>query len=207
MWCTRFQASRTYGCGKASDATVPSIAGDTRLTSTSFLYGRASLVPACLFVLAAWGCDTFEEPDHPVPSASQIEAHYEYAGDLSVEVSGNVAQVKVTFDPVEFRRGGDLWAKAFPYIFLFSPATRDAMSEHPGLGGVRVIALHPNGDMVAQALLSRGVLTELTWNRALNISGQARREGTERPARMQDLVRWGEDHAEFEYNPDYIDTA
>jgi hypothetical protein len=163
------------------------------------------LVAPVLILLALAGCEVGEEPDHPVPSSAEVEAYYEYAGDLSVEISGNVAQVRVTYDPVEYRRGGALWAKAFPYIFLFSPATRDALADHPGLGGVRVIAHHPNGDVVAQALLSRGVLTQLTWNRALNISGAARAEGTERPSVMQDLVRWGEDHSEFEYNPEYID--
>lgn len=154
-------------------------------------------------LLVPSGCDT-SEPDLPIPSAEEIRGHYEYAGDLSVEISGNVAQVTVGYDPEDFQRGGDLWAKAFPYIFLFSPATRDAFEAHDGLGGVRVITEHPNGDIVAQALLERGTLTEVTWRRAVSISGQARRDGTERPARMQDLVRWGEDHTDFEYNPDYI---
>lgn len=148
-------------------------------------------------------CDT-QEPLPPPPAAEEVRGYYEYAGELSVGMSGNVAQVSVVFDPDEYVRGGDLWAKAFPYIFLFSPATRDALSDHRGLGGVRVISLHPNGDTIAQALLERGTLTELTWRRAINVAGQARRMGTERPARMQDLVEWGEDHTTFEYNPDHI---
>ncbi len=147
-----------------------------------------------------------EEPEHPVPAAAEIEPHYVWEGPVNVEMSGNVAQVSVTVDPGDFARGGDLWAKAFPYIFIFSPGTQAAFDENPGLGGVRVLVRHPNGDVVSQALLSREVLTDLTWNRALNISKEAREHGTERPARMQDLVRWGEDHTEFEYNPTYIDN-
>lgn len=161
------------------------------------------LIPALGAV--AGGCE-LEQEEFPVPSAEEVREFYEYGGELSVEMLGNVAQVSVTYDPEEFRRGGDLWAKAFPYIFLFSPATRDALEEHRGLGGVRVIARHPNGDIVAQALLSREVLNEITWRRAVNVAGRARQEGTERPARMRDLVDWGEDHTDFEYNPDYIST-
>lgn len=165
--------------------------------------GRAVLATLILLAVAA-ACDPGGAPDHPVPSASEIEPLYQYAGGLEVEISGNVAQITVRFDPAEFERGGNLWAKAFPFIFLYSPATRDAFQEHPGLGGVRVIGQHPNGDIVAQALLSRGVLNEITWRRAINIAGRARQEGTTRPALMQELVRWGEDHSEFEYNPRYI---
>jgi hypothetical protein len=161
--------------------------------------GAASVV----FVLGLPACEV-QDPLPPPPAAEEVRAHYEYAGDLSVAISGNVAQVTVVFDPEAYARGGDLWAKAFPYIFLFSPATRDVMDEHRGLGGVRVISLHPDGDTIAQALLERGTLTEVTWRRAVHIAGEARRQGTERPARMQDLVEWGEDHTRFEYNPDHI---
>lgn len=160
---------------------------------------------ALLAVTLLAACE-LEDEELPVPSAAEVQAYYEYEGELSVEMSGNVAQITVVFDPQEFERGGDLWAKAFPYIFVFSPGTRQALQEHRGLGGVRVIARHPNGDVVAQALLSREALTEITWRRAVNIAGRARQEGTERPARMQDLVEWGEDHTDFEYNPSYIDN-
>jgi hypothetical protein len=165
---------------------------------------RRALPGVLALLVTAVACDPGGDPDHPVPSASEIEALYQYAGGLEVEISGNVAQITVRYDPAQFERGGNLWAKAFPFIFLYSPATRDAFQEHPGLGGVRVIGEHPNGDIVAQALLSRGVLNEITWRRAINIAGRARQEGTTRPALMQELVRWGEDHSEFEYNSTYI---
>lgn len=140
----------------------------------------------------------------PAPAADEVARHYTYEGNLSVEMSGNVAQVTVEVDPEPYRRGGDLWAKSMPYIFLFSSATRAALEEHTGLGGVRVITRHPNGDMMAQALLERDALRGRAWDQALSIAGQARTGGTARPGLMRDLVRWGEDHTEFEYNPVYI---
>ncbi len=153
------------------------------------------------------GCDALSRPEaQAAPAAADLRSHFTFHGDVSVEMSGNVAQVKVVVDPEPYRRGGDLWAKATPYIFLFSSSTRDAFEAHPGLGGVRVMIQHPNGDTMAQALLSREVLSEMGWRQALNLSGLARRDGTERPGRMQDLVRWGEDRTEFQYNPDYISS-
>ncbi len=165
--------------------------------------GHALLLVILAGVLVLTGCER-EEVVHPVPPASEIATYYVWEGGVTAEISGNVAQVSVTIDPEQYRRGGDLWAKAFPYLFIFSPATRDALSDHPGLGGVRVTARHPNGDAIATAMLSRGTLTPGNWNRALSIARDARQEGTERPGRVQDLVRWGEDHTDFEYNPDYI---
>ncbi|MEX2532097.1 MAG: hypothetical protein WD960_15135 [Gemmatimonadota bacterium] len=152
------------------------------------------------------GCQPGQE-EHPPPAAEEVEPHFTFAGGVSIEISGNVARVTVPFDPEEYARGGDLWAKAMPYIFLFSPGSRDAFEAHPGLAGIRVLSQHPNGDIIAEALLSRGNLNQLTWQRAINIAGAARQEGTDRPGTMQTLVEWGEDHTDFEYNPDYIGSA
>ncbi len=140
----------------------------------------------------------------PPPSAQELAGNWSYAGGVEVEITGNVARVSVVVDPAPFAQGGDLWAKGFPYLFLFSQGTKDALDQHPGLGGVRVVTLHPNGDVMSEALLPRGALNPYTWQQALSIAHQARRDATERPGRMRDLVRWGEDHAEFEYNPRYI---
>lgn len=167
--------------------------------------GPAALASLVLLTTLVSGCDR-EAPERPVPAAQDVARHFEYAGDLSVEISGNVAQISVTIDPDEYARGGDLWAKSFPYIFLFSPGTREAFREHPGLGGVRVMTRHPGGDIMAQAMLERGTLTEATWRRALNVAGRARREGSERPGLMSDLVRFGEDHTDYQYNPTYISS-
>jgi hypothetical protein len=52
---------------------------------------------------------------------------------------------------------------------------------------------------VARATLERDALNSITWRRALNISGLARRDGSERPTRLEDLVRWGQEHTTYEY--------
>ncbi len=148
--------------------------------------------------------DVGEEEGFRVPSAEEVAVYFDYAGDLSVEISGNVAQVTVVVDRDEYARGGELWARAFPYIVLFTPGTRDALNEHPGLGGVRSVVRYGDGTLVARALLERGALTPVSWQRALNVAAEARAQGTERPGFMRDLVRWGEDHTTHEYNPEYI---
>jgi hypothetical protein len=167
----------------------------------------AILLPLLLLgALAA--CDRIPLPDreeHPAPSVTDLEGYYSFpSGDLLLGMSGNVAQVTVTVDPEPYRRGGDLWAKSLPYIFLFSQGTQDAFEQHPGLGGIRVRVLHPTGDVMAEARLARDAMSDRDWREALSIAGQARRDGTERPGTMGRLVRWGEDHTQFEYNPDYI---
>lgn len=149
------------------------------------------------------GC---REPDLVVPEASQVEAFYTYEGDLSVEMSGNVAEITVSQDPDELRRGGALWAKVGPYVVLFSRETRDLFEEFSGLAGVRVITHNSWGDEVARAFMTRDALNELTWRRALNIAGHARQEGTRQPRRLEDLVDWGEEHTEYRYDPDYVPT-
>lgn len=164
----------------------------------------ATTAATVLLLLAFLPACEREGPRHPVPSAEEVATYFEYAGGVSVEISGNVAQVSVTIDPAEYARGGSLWAKSFPYLFLFSPGTRDAFREHPGLAGVRVMIFHPGGDIVAQALLERTELTEGLWRRALNVAGRARQEGTARPGLMSELVHFGEDHTDHQYNPDYI---
>lgn len=147
------------------------------------------------------GC---REPDLVVPEASQVESFYTYEGDLSVEMSGNVAEITVSQDPDELRRGGALWAKVGPYVVLFSEETRDLFREFSGLAAVRVITKNPWNEEVARALMTRDALNELTWRRALNIAGHARQEGTRRPRRLEELVEWGEEHTEYRYNPDYV---
>lgn len=166
------------------------------------------LTASILGLLVIAGCDRIPVPDQegePPPAASDLEGYYSFpSGDVTVGMSGNVAQITITVDPEPFRRGGDLWAKSLPYLFIFSPGTRDAFDEHPGLGGVRVLVNHPSGNVMAQARLARQELTARDWREALNIAGEARREGTDRPGLMSTLVQWGEEHTEFEYNPQYI---
>ena len=156
--------------------------------------GVASLIAGC----------RVDQPPLLTPSASDVETYFEYAGSLAVSMSGNVAQVTVVIDREEYRMGGRVWAMASPYIFLFSQATKGAFEDYSGLGGVRVIVEYEDGGVLAQALLDRSELNEVTWRRALNVVGHARTQGTESPGYMRDLVRWGEEHTDFQYNPEYI---
>jgi hypothetical protein len=161
---------------------------------------RALVSGLILSTLTFLGC---EGPDLAVPNADQIEAAYIYPGGLSAHVSGNVAEVTITQPARDLRRGGTLWAKVGPYVLLFSEETQNLFRDYPGLAGVRVITRSSDGNEVARALLPRDELNGITWRRARNISGLARRDGTRRPSLLEELVEWGEDHTEFTYNPHY----
>ena len=137
-----------------------------------------------------------------LPDAGQVATYYEYEAGLETEVVGNVAVLTVTQSAQQIRRGGSLWAKVGPYVFLFTEETRTLFEDFPGLAGVRVVTRVGNSD-VANALLAREELTGVLWRRSLNIAGQARRDGTNRVTLLEDLVNWGEAHTEFEYNNRY----
>ena len=154
-----------------------------------------------LLTLTLIGCG--EPVDLVLPSSAEIEAHYLYEGRLGAEVTGNVAVVTVGQSARQLRRGGTLWAKVGPYIFLFSEETQQLLNDYPSLAAVRVITVVGESE-VANVLLGRDALSDIQWRRALNIAGRARVNGTQRVTLLQDLVRWGEDHAEeYNYNPRY----
>jgi hypothetical protein len=150
-------------------------------------------------VIAA--CD--QPVDLALPTAKEVRANYTYDGELRAEVDGNVAVVTISQPAQQLRRGGSLWAKVGPYVFLFTDETHQLFEDYPGLAAVRVITRVRNGPEVARALLKRDDLSGVLWRRSLNIAGKARRDGTARPGLLEKLVEWGEDHTEFEYNPRY----
>ena len=156
---------------------------------------------ALLAGMAVTGCT--EPVDLTLPTAEEVESVYEYTGSLEAEVNGNVATVTVVQATDQLRRGGTLWAKMGPYIFLFTDETQALFATYPGLAGVRVVTRVRNGPEVASALITRDELSDVQWRRALNISGRARRDGTGSLTLLEDLIRWGEDHTDFEYNPRY----
>jgi hypothetical protein len=151
-----------------------------------------ALVPAC-----------GNPGDAPVPSVETVEAYFTIPARSSVSIRGNVAEIQVYQPADDLRRGGSLWAKVGPYIYLFSDGTRRLFEEQPGIGGLRVVTLTTGGDEIARATLPSAALNDVTWRRALNISGRARRDGTDQPVVLEELVRWGEDHTDFEYSPEY----
>lgn len=147
-----------------------------------------------------------QEPvDLTVPTDDQVREYFAAVTGLEeASMSGNVAVVVVVQSADQLRRGGSLWARVGPYIYLFSDETRQIFEDHPGLAGVRVITRTRTGTTVANALLARDALTDVLWRRSLNIAGLARRDGTDRITLLEDLIEWGEDHTEFEYNPRYV---
>ncbi len=169
------------------------------------LVNRLSKVGLALTSIGLLGGAACEVSDLPVPSEAEARAHYESSSALSFRVSGNVLEITVNQPLQQVRRGGTLWAKVGPYIYLFTQETESLLRAYPGLAGVRVITQTSRRDTeVARALLRRNQLNQLTWRRAKNISGKARLDGTKRPSFLEDLVEWGEDHTEFEYSSEFV---
>jgi hypothetical protein len=117
--------------------------------------------------------------------------------------SGNVLELVVQQSSDQLRRGGQLWARVGPYIYLFSPATRELFEAHTGLAGVRVVTMS-DGREVARALLVRDALNEIGWRRSRAVLAEALDQGTERPSTMDRLVQFGEQTTQFEYNPEFV---
>ena len=173
-----------------------------------FLFSKNVAGPGWMLVGLLLGLTSAcEERDLTVPTADEVEEAFTYQGALSVSMSGNVAVVTVTQPERQIRRGGTLWAKVGPYVVLFSQEAEGLFRNYPGLAGIRVVTKVPGGTEVARALLPRDGLNDLTWRRALNIAGLARRDGTQRPTLLEDLVNWGEDHTDFESNPRFTRSS
>lgn len=159
---------------------------------------------ALLILLA--GCDQIlpQRQDLTLPDPATIESYYaQHSFAAEYRYSGNVLELVVQQPADQLRRGGALWARVGPYIYLFAPGTRDLLEQHPGIAGVRAIT--KVGDVeVARALLVRDSLNELRWRRAIALLGTALEQGTERPATIDALTRFGEDVTTYEYNPEYV---
>jgi hypothetical protein len=160
---------------------------------------------AALAVAAlAPACDLLRR-EAPIPTAEEAAAYYKgAAGLIGVEVSGNVVEVRIRQPESQLRRGGSLWARVGPYVYLFTPGTRDLFEAYGGVAAVRVITLAPGDVEVARATLKRDALSDILWRRSINLLGLALEEGTRRPSRLEDLVEWGERHTEYRYNPTYV---
>ncbi|MDX1674489.1 MAG: hypothetical protein R3314_06835, partial [Longimicrobiales bacterium] len=141
----------------------------------------------------------------PPPTAEEVAVHYaRHQGVDSVRMSGNVAVLHVEQPYQQLQRGGSLWARVGPFVYLMTPSTRAAFREFPGLAAVRVVTHLAGGDEVARAMLRRDALTDILWRRTLNILGHALQSGRENPRRLEELTEWSERYTEFRYNPEYI---
>lgn len=157
---------------------------------------------ALVAVLAATaGC---QRGELKLPTAEEVEARYLYEGRFEARLRGNVVELRAGQPADHLRRGGALWAKVGPYILLFSEETRRLFQDYPGVAAVRAVTLAPGGSEIARATLLRDELNEMTWWEALALAGHARVEGTQRPTRLEALVRWGEDHTSFRYNRRWV---
>jgi hypothetical protein len=168
----------------------------------------ATLCALALALVAASACDRIfpAERDTTLPPVDSVLAVYARNGiDGDVRYSGNVVELVVQQPADQLARGGQLWARVGPYIYLFTPGTREVMNRWAGIAGVRAIT-HVGRTEVARALLVRDALNDHTWPRALNTLGTALEGGTERPSTMDRLVQFGEQLTTFEYNTDYVPT-
>jgi hypothetical protein len=169
----------------------------SRISSLALaLVGASSLV----------ACDRLMQPkpDHTLPDTAEVRAVYAAHG-ISAEFrySGNVVELVVQQPADQLRRGGPLWARVGPYIYIFSPATRELFERYAGLAGVRVITMTGSTE-VARALLVRDALNEYAWPRSRLILAEALDQGTERPSRMDRLAQFGEQNTQYEYNPAFV---
>lgn len=185
------------------------------LKSESSRLGRRHRLPAAagtrrvllLALLALTACDRLlpQREDTSLPPIEEVRAIYEANGITGdVEYSGNVVEVRVVQARPQLERGGSLWARVGPYIYLLTPATREVFQRWPGVAAARVVTATADGEEVGRALLLRDTLRPNAWQRSLNLLGLALRDGTERPTQLEALVDWGERHTEHEYNPNFV---
>jgi hypothetical protein len=133
---------------------------------------RLSILLAAAFCTSACTAEASR-----LPAAEELSGLY--GGDAVLRMNGNVVDVQVSQDPAQIRHGGTLWAKVGPYIFLFSPQTQEVFERFPAVAAVNSV----------------------TWREANRRVAKARLEGTRSPGHLEALVRYGEDHTEFEYAP------
>lgn len=174
-------------------------AGGSARTARGFLL---VLLVTCL-PLAAAGC--WEQQELELPTASELEGLYGERAEVTLK--GNVVVVEATQDPSQLRQGGELWAKVGPYIYVFSPQTQEIFQTWNGVAAVRVRTVTPGGERVARAQLRRDELTSVMWREARSRLVKARKEGTEKPGYLEDLVGYGESHTSFEYSESFVDGS
>lgn len=170
---------------------------------------KTTFAGAVACVLFLGGCEQAREfladEPPPPPTAEEVRPYYaEHRGVLDISVSGNVVQLQVRQPYHQLQRGGSLWARVGPFVYLMTPSTRALFTDHPGVAAVRVVTVLPDGDEVARAMLRRDELSDVLWRRTLNILGHALQGGRENPRKLEELTEWGEEHTEFRYNDEYV---
>ncbi|MBA2243661.1 MAG: hypothetical protein H0W11_01805 [Gemmatimonadetes bacterium] len=160
---------------------------------------RLRLILLVLPLLASCGLGG----DRDLQLPTNEEAASRYGAGVAVELRGNLLEVRAPMTAEQLERGGTLWARGGPYFYLFSTATRDLFVEYADLAAVRVVTETAAGEEVARAELHRDAIAEPRWRQALGLSALAQQEGTQRPRRVEELIYFGEDYTQFEYNPEF----
>lgn len=167
------------------------------------------MLAALVLVSVSLGCDVLwpRGPELKVPSQAAADSVFRSHGiQGTVAIRGNVVEVSAQQSRDQLERGGTLWAQVGPYIYLLSPATMDIFETYDGVAAVRARTL-VGDEEVARATLVRDTLHNADWRQARVLLAQALREGTARPARLEELVRWGERFTDYQYNPAYVEAA
>ena len=146
------------------------------------------------------------EPAVDLRLPSEAELAGLFGAGVELRLNGNVVEIQASQSPEQLRRGGPIWAKAGPYIYLFTPQTQSLFEDYGGVAGARVTTVDGRDRMIARALLRRSRLNSVTWRRAINVAGRARVEATTRPNTMVDLIEFGEENTEFTYSDRYVRT-
>jgi hypothetical protein len=164
--------------------------------------GRSVTLVLALLGMTWAGAACRSAPDLTLPEPEALEGIY--GPGVAVELKGNVVDVHVIQPADQLRRGGAVWAKVGPYIYLFTPQTQQLFEDYPGLGGVQVTTLDGRERLIARAMLQSGTLNGVTWRKAIGLAGRARMEGTQRPSYILDLIEYGKDLVEHEYSSRYV---
>lgn len=166
----------------------------------SYASGLPRLFLVLLMATALAGCGGEELT---LPASGDLDDLY--GPSAETRLNGNIVEVTVEQSRQQLRRGGSLWAKVGPYIYLFSPQTRELFQDFTGVAAVRVSTVTPSGTKIAVAMLHRDELNAITWREPLQLVSRARTEGTDKPSYLVDLVEYGEERTTYEYNEQYVD--
>lgn len=162
---------------------------------------RPILIFATAATLSALACGS--QGSLQLPAEVQLEGLYGPTARL--DLNGNVVDIRVRQPQSQIRRGGELWARVGPYIYLFSPQTEEILRRWDGVAAVRVRTfIGKDRTQVAEAMLERDTLSSFAWRHANARVAKARLEGGRNPRYLEELVRFGEDWTEHEYNPRYV---
>lgn len=164
------------------------------------------VLTALLLITPTAACDRVlpGRIDMTVPTAAQADSIFQAHGiHGSVAISGNVVEVSTSQARDQLQRGGELWARVGPFIYLFSPATTELFGAYPGLAAVRARTLLGDAE-VARAQLVRDTMRGGDWRQARLLLAQALREGTARPSRLEALVHFGERFTTYDYSPAWV---